>query len=301
VDSTDAAEVFLVPFQKELDSVARKHHLPVALLAAIVQEESQFNAFAVRTEPSYLKKKLVIRQARKWSRDHGGIPTYETELYLRATSMGLAQPMGEVAREQGFRARFLSELIMPFNSLDEGAKLLQSKLRKYKSDTLSAISAYNQGSNKKRRGVYLNARYVYRVTVAWRAYQHIFQSSNTSYNDTSYQTITGTHRQSRYFLTWHHRRSPIQPESDVRRPESGVEPQNRNRENCIAQTGLDERYCHDSTAARFTQSEAELSTSEARRRRASRDGGLGRLFRFGWVLQCIGLVIGLARYALSLS
>jgi soluble lytic murein transglycosylase-like protein len=176
-DSTDAADIFLIPFYKEIDSVARINKLPPALLAAFVQEESNFNPFATRTEPSYLKKKAVIAAARKWSREHGGIPTYQTELFYRSTSMGLMQPMGEVAREQGFNKKYLSELITPFNSLSEGAKHLKTKLRRYGKDTLSAISAYNQGSNKKRRGVFLNARYVYRVTVAWHAYDLIFTES----------------------------------------------------------------------------------------------------------------------------
>ncbi len=176
-DSVEAAEVFLLPFRHEIDSVASAYHIPPALIAAIVQEESNFEAFAIRTEPAYLKKRSVINAARAWSKTHHGIPTATTELVLRASSWGLMQPMGQLAREQGFSAKYLSELILPTQSLSQGALLLARLLKRYHQDTLSAISAYNQGSNKRRRGVFVNARYVYRVSVAWKVYQSVFSSS----------------------------------------------------------------------------------------------------------------------------
>jgi len=173
-DSSEAADVFLVPFQTEINAVAGKYKLPASLLAAFIQEESQFDPFAIRTEPHYLKKRKVIAEARTWSRKHRGVPTFQTELFLRASSMGLMQPLGQVAREQGFKQRFLSALIEPYHSLDEGAKHLREKIIKYRGDTLSAISAYNQGNNRKQGGVFVNARYVYRVSVAWRVYEELF-------------------------------------------------------------------------------------------------------------------------------
>jgi soluble lytic murein transglycosylase-like protein len=173
-DSSEASDVFLVPFRSEIDSTARKYKLPPALLAAFIQEESQFDPFAIRTEPSYLKKQKVIAQARAFSRAHNYIPTFHTELVLRSSSIGLMQPLGQVAREQGFIKPYLTELIKPYASLDEGAKHLLSKMKRYGRDTLSAISAYNQGNNRKKRGVFENARYVYRVAVAWRVYEALF-------------------------------------------------------------------------------------------------------------------------------
>lgn len=83
--------------------------------------------------------------------------------------------MGETAREQGFMARYLAELYLPANSIQHGAKLLRTLLDRYHGDTLSAISAYNQGSARRKAGVFLNARYVYRVCLAWRAYQVMFK------------------------------------------------------------------------------------------------------------------------------
>ncbi len=82
--------------------------------------------------------------------------------------------MGETAREQGFANTYLAELYLPRNALEHGALLLHRLLVRYHDDTLAAISAYNQGTARKHRGVFVNARYVYRVTLAWRAYERLF-------------------------------------------------------------------------------------------------------------------------------
>ena len=92
-----------------------------------------------------------------------GTPSSETELADRSRSFGLMQVMGETAREQGFAARYLAEMSIPVDSIEHGAKLLHSLLVRYHGDTLAAISAYNQGSARRKAGVLLNARYVYRV------------------------------------------------------------------------------------------------------------------------------------------
>jgi hypothetical protein len=189
LDSADAADVFLVPYYLELDSVARARNIPISLLAAFIQEESLWDAYAYRTEPHYLKKKKVIAEARAWSRRYKGSPSFQSELWARSTSFGLMQPMGQVAREQRFDKRYLTELIRPFNSIDEGAKHLLSKLKRYPGDTLSAISAYNQGNNRMKDGMYENYKYVYRVRVAWLAYQKIFQQFK-AYNEQIEQFYT---------------------------------------------------------------------------------------------------------------
>jgi hypothetical protein len=88
--------------------------------------------------------------------------------------MGLMQPMGEVAREQGYDSIYLSSLFEPFNSIDQGATLLKKLLTRYGRDTLAAISAYNQGTPREVHGTFANAQYVYRVNVAWRHYDQAF-------------------------------------------------------------------------------------------------------------------------------
>ena len=175
-DSIDASRLLLVPYRCEIESAAKQFAVPAPLIAAVIQEESRFEMFATRQEPRYLRNPRVRRSAISFSRRMHGLPSAETELADRSRSFGLMQVMGETAREQGFTARYLAELYLPANAIAHGAKLLSSLLRRYRGDTLAAISAYNQGSARRRSGVFVNARYVYRVTIAWRAYQALFRS-----------------------------------------------------------------------------------------------------------------------------
>jgi hypothetical protein len=174
-DSIEATDVFLVPFQKEILAVAKKHSLPPALLAAFIQEESAFDQWATRTEPHYKTKKVVIAEARAHSRLHRGVPTVATEIDNRSMSYGLMQPMGQVAREQGYKARYLTALFAPFDNIEQGAIHLKAKLKRYPGDTLSAISAYNQGNNRRSGNDFTNARYVYRLMAANEIYKPIFE------------------------------------------------------------------------------------------------------------------------------
>ncbi len=176
-DSLQASSDVMVPFRSELLKAAHRHQVPAALLAAFCQEESGFNPWAERSEPKYWKNARIKRESVRWSRSHGGLPSATTELSDRAKSMGLMQPMGEVAREQGYDSTYLSSLFEPFNSIEQGAILLKKLLTKYGRDTLAAISAYNQGSPRQAHGTFANARYVYRVAAAWRHYQTILYAT----------------------------------------------------------------------------------------------------------------------------
>jgi soluble lytic murein transglycosylase-like protein len=167
--------MYLVPYREEIVAAADKNNVPPALIAAVIQEESRFDEWATRVEPRYLRNAKVRRAAARWTRAHSGNPSPITELHDRSRSFGLMQVMGETAREQGFAARYLAELYLPQNAIEHGAMLLRRLLDRYHTDTLAAISAFNQGSAKKHRGIFANARYVYRVTIAWRAYERILR------------------------------------------------------------------------------------------------------------------------------
>ena len=108
--------------------------------------------------------------------------------------MGLMQPMGEVAREQGFDSTYLSALFEPFNSIDQGATLLKKLLTRYGHDTLAAISAYNQGSARRTHGTFENAQYVYRVSVAWRHYDKALHYAHTYRSTTQDPELARTNR-----------------------------------------------------------------------------------------------------------
>ncbi len=181
-DSAGASETVLIPYRAEIERAAARESLPPALIAAVIQEESRFNPWATRAEAQYLRSRSVRRESARFARQHRLGPTAYTELLDRSRSYGLMQVMGETAREQGFTAPFLAELYVPANAIAHGAKLLAQLLRRYHNDTLSAISAYNQGTARMvRRGryqpaVFANARYVYRVAIAWRAYRTLFDA-----------------------------------------------------------------------------------------------------------------------------
>ncbi|HET6511156.1 MAG TPA: transglycosylase SLT domain-containing protein [Candidatus Kapabacteria bacterium] len=170
-DSIEAQQPLLIPYRAEIERIADSFALPPSLVAAVIQEESRFAPWAARTEPHYKRKAIVQRSAREWSKRWHGSPSYETELDDRARSLGLMQVMGQLAREQGFAPRYLSEMHLPQHSLVHGAKHLRMLLDRYRGDTLSAISAYNQGNNRKRGETFANARYVYRVCASWKVYR----------------------------------------------------------------------------------------------------------------------------------
>jgi soluble lytic murein transglycosylase-like protein len=175
-DSLSASHTVLIPFRDEIEHAAKEHALPASLIAAVIQEESRFDAWATRAEPRYLRSQKVRCLAARFARAHRLGPSAFTELVDRSRSYGLMQIMGETAREQGFDRPFLAELYIPTNAISHGAMLLKRLLNRYHNDTLSAISAYNQGTARKKRGVFANARYVYRVTIAWRSYAALFRN-----------------------------------------------------------------------------------------------------------------------------
>jgi len=180
-DSLVASNAILLPFRTEIEAAAAREALPPALIAALIQEESRFDPWATRAEPRYLRSRAVRRAAARFVRTHRLGPNAFTEFVDRSRSYGLMQVMGETAREQGFARPFLAELYLPRNAIAHGALLLARLLRRYRNDTLAAISAYNQGTarmlraHRSRRAVFANARYVYRVTIAWRMYDAIFK------------------------------------------------------------------------------------------------------------------------------
>ena len=117
------------------------------LLAAVIHQESSGNIYAIRYEPAFFKK-YVEDKTRKTML--GYVPTrcsFETEARLRAHSFGLMQIMGQVLRERGFKAEFLTEAIDPKTNLKWGSEFLQTLLLKHQ-DTEAALLRWNGGGNK---------------------------------------------------------------------------------------------------------------------------------------------------------
>jgi soluble lytic murein transglycosylase-like protein len=93
---------------------AAKYGLNPYIVAAVCEQESNWNPFAVRWEPAFFQRYIVPQ----------GLAD-ATEAHTRAMSFGLMQVMGEVARENGFEGRFLTQLCDPDTALDFGCRKLK--------------------------------------------------------------------------------------------------------------------------------------------------------------------------------
>jgi len=102
---------------------AEKHALDPALVCAVVEQESAWDAHAIRYEPAFRTRYVAPL----------GLPP--TEEIARSVSWGLMQVMGQVAREHGFGGKFLSALCEPAAGLDIGCAVLASKLAAASRDT----------------------------------------------------------------------------------------------------------------------------------------------------------------------
>lgn len=118
--------------------------LPPRILYAVIVQESNGQPWAYRFEPAFYEKYLVG----KTSADLGGLwpaaVSSTSERWARATSWGLMQIMGQVARELGFRGVYLTMLCTPNIGVHWGAMHLAKKIARYGSIE-AGLSAYNAG------------------------------------------------------------------------------------------------------------------------------------------------------------
>lgn len=127
----------------QLAALARKaaaaQSLDPALVCAVVEQESSWQAWAMRYEPAFFAKYVA------------GLYTDNritaSEAYARGFSWGLMQVMGQVARELGFDGTFLSALCDPEQNLAIGCKLLRKKLDSMADDVTRGLLAWNGGAN----------------------------------------------------------------------------------------------------------------------------------------------------------
>ncbi|MBZ5697143.1 MAG: lytic transglycosylase domain-containing protein [Acidobacteriia bacterium] len=96
--------------------IAAAHGLEPALVCAVIEQESEWNPWAVRYEPGFLSRYVApLYTAGKLS---------ATEAYTRSMSWGLMQVMGQVAREFGFAGASLPELCDPATGIEMGCRKL---------------------------------------------------------------------------------------------------------------------------------------------------------------------------------
>jgi soluble lytic murein transglycosylase-like protein len=118
---------------------AAAQSLDPALVCAVVEQESGWNPWAMRYEPAFFAKYVAnLYTNNKIS---------ASEAYARGFSWGLMQVMGQVARETGFDAAFLSALCDPEQGLATGCNVLRRKLDAMAGDMTRALLAWNGGAN----------------------------------------------------------------------------------------------------------------------------------------------------------
>ena len=118
---------------------AAEQSLDPALVCAVVEQESAWNPWAMRYEPLFFAKYVAsLYTNNKLS---------ASEAYARGFSWGLMQVMGQVARETGFDALFISALCDPEQGLAIGCKVLRKKYDAAAGDTTRALLAWNGGAN----------------------------------------------------------------------------------------------------------------------------------------------------------
>jgi soluble lytic murein transglycosylase-like protein len=127
----------------QLVTMARKaaaaQSLDPALVCAVVEQESAWNPWAMRYEPAFFTKYVASLYTNN--------KITASEAYARGFSWGLMQVMGQVAREFGFDALFLSALCDPEQGLAVGCKILHKKFDAMAGDATRALLAWNGGAN----------------------------------------------------------------------------------------------------------------------------------------------------------
>src|SRR5579864_2482097 len=114
---------------------ATRGALDPALVCAVIEQESAWDAHAIRYEPGFRARYVAPL----------GLPP--TEEVARSISWGLMQVMGQVAREHGFNGKFLSALCDPAAGLDIGCTVLASKLSAAGNDVARGLELWNGGAN----------------------------------------------------------------------------------------------------------------------------------------------------------
>ena len=113
---------------------AAKYGLDPAIVCAVIEQESGWNPWAMRYEDRffdlYITPLCLIDP---------------TEARARACSYGLMQIMGQVAREQGFGGKYLTQLCDPDTGVDFGCRKLEKCFQQ--SEPEAALLRYNGGGN----------------------------------------------------------------------------------------------------------------------------------------------------------
>lgn len=156
----------LADYTDVIVKTAETYRIDANLIKAICMTESSGNPWKVRFEPQwrYFYNVNFFAQKRNIS-----IPT---EQNCQATSWGLGQIMGGVARELGFTEELPMLLDPTINLFYVGKKLRQ--LFDRHGDEEDVVAAYNAGSPRKTSGLlFENQKYVDKVYNYLRGYRKL--------------------------------------------------------------------------------------------------------------------------------
>ncbi len=132
-----------MPRSPDLVTLARRtsqqHNLDPALVCAVIEQESGWNPWAMRYEPAFFTRYVAPLYTNN--------KVSASEAYARGFSWGLMQVMGQVARENGFDAPFLSALCDPEQGIAVGCRVLARKLAAAGGDVTRGLLAWNGGGN----------------------------------------------------------------------------------------------------------------------------------------------------------
>ncbi len=135
-----------------LKDAALRHGLRPSLVVAVATKESSLNTWATRFEPGWVWWLTTGAMARVVG------TTEATEKIHQATSWGLMQVMGAVARELGFRGP-MPMLCEPRMGADVACRKLSACIDKWGTET-RGIQAYNAGKPGTQTGIaYADAVY----------------------------------------------------------------------------------------------------------------------------------------------
>jgi len=111
--------------------------LDPALVCAVIEQESSWEPMSWRYEPAFYQKYIVPMGLHD-----------QVEAFMRSTSWGLMQVMGEVAREQHFSNALLSDLCDPKLGVEQGLQHLKRMIAiSPPGDIHTALQHWNGGGN----------------------------------------------------------------------------------------------------------------------------------------------------------
>lgn len=121
----------VLQYRPAAEKWSRQTGVPVALILAVIDQESDGRAEARRYEPRY-----KVSATHKKAMDAAGVPEE-----VQKTSYGLMQMMFPVA--WGYGARSTAELADPDKAIRYGAAHLGTLYKKYNGDIAKTAGAYN--------------------------------------------------------------------------------------------------------------------------------------------------------------